>query len=193
MTTLMTIDNGPELARLLEAATQPERPITSLEQRMTASEDREQIRHLVSLYGLLCDARRWDELLELYTDDFERELAGTLREVARGKERLRQLYDAPELPRSTHASAVSPPPTAVINTQAVRHLITDVAVRLTGEDAAVAVARYALVAEREDAAGYRRGQHEGSYIFGFRKEGGRWRFSRMVVFSNNARNPLFQG
>ncbi len=186
----MTVDHDAELDRLLAAATTPERAVTTLEERVRAGEDREALRHLISMYGLLCDARRWGDLLELYTDDMERELAGTLSEVARGKPRLRQLYERPELPRSLPAGA--PPPAAVINTQAVRHLITDTTVRLAGDDAAVAVARYALVAEREDGEGYRRGQHEGAYIFTFRREDGRWRFSRMVVFSDNARNPLFR-
>ena len=186
----MTVDNTEELERLLQAANAPERPATTTEDRVVALEDRETIRDLIFRYGLLCDARRWDDLLDLYTDDFERELAGTLSEFASGKDRLRQLYERPELPR-THGGA-APPPTAVLTTQAVRHLITDAGIRLTADDTAVAVARYALVAEREDGDGYRRGMHEGSYIFTFRKDDDRWRFSRMVVFSNNARNPLFQ-
>jgi SnoaL-like protein len=186
----MTVDNTAELSRLLEAVARAERRCTTTDERVTALEDREAIRDLICRYGLLCDARRWDELLELYTDDFERELAGTLSEFARGKERLRELYERPELPRPDGASSEAPP-AAVLTTQAVRHLITDPAIRLTAPDEATAVARYALVAEREDADGYRRGMHEGSYIFTFRKDD-RWRFATMVVFSNNARNPLFQ-
>jgi 3-phenylpropionate/cinnamic acid dioxygenase small subunit len=186
----VTVDNAEELDRLLEAVGRPERLATTPEQRLAALEDRDAVRDLIVRYGLLCDARRWDALLDLYTDDFERELAGTLREFAQGKDRLRQLYERPELPR-TDGSSAAPPPVAVLSTQAVRHLITDPGIRLVAEDGAVAVARYALVAEREDDAGYVRGTHEGSYIFTFRKNDGRWRFSRMVVFSNNARNPLF--
>ena len=36
-------------------------------------------------YGYLEDARRWDDMLALYTDDIERELAGSLTEIVRGK------------------------------------------------------------------------------------------------------------
>ncbi len=30
------------------------------------------------------------------------------------------------------------------------------------------------------------------YVFDFRKVDGTWRFSRQLIFSNNAHNPLFQ-
>ena len=53
---------------------------------------------------------------------------------------------------------------------------------------------YSLVASTEQPDGFRRGQHEGGYIFEMRKEAdGRWRVAKMTVFSENARNPLFQG
>jgi hypothetical protein len=42
-----------------------------------------------------------------------------------------------------------------------------------------------------DGPDFRRGEHEGGYVFGMRREDGRWKFESMVVISENARNPLF--
>jgi hypothetical protein len=58
---------------------------------------------------------------------------------------------------------------------------------------AIAAVQYVLVATRNDGSdGYRRGSHEGSYVFGFRKEGGTWKFCRQLIVTNNAHNPMFR-
>jgi len=48
------------------------------------------------------------------------------------------------------------------------------------------------VATRDEASGHRRGSHEGSYVFDFRKLAGQWRFSRQLIVTNNAHNPMFR-
>ena len=54
-------------------------------------------------------------------------------------------------------------------------------------------AAYSLVASSDADGTFTRGQHEGGYIFEMRKcDDGRWRVAKMTVFSENARNPLFQ-
>lgn len=181
-----------EIALLLEVVDTPERPRETLEERVQVAEDHRAIHDLVMAYGWLCDARRWDELLDLYTDDFERVLAGTLHEVARGKEALRRLYEAPALPRAGGTQG-GPPDATRINRYEIRHLIHPPVIRIgdTGTDA-TAAAVYSIVATAGDGPDLRRGEHQGGYVFGFRREPGGWRFCRMTVISENARNPLFQ-
>jgi hypothetical protein len=180
-----------ELAAILDVVSLPERPRTSLDERVQLLEAHRAITDLVMLYGWLCDARRWDELLEHYTDDFERTLLGTLDEKVQGKDRMRELYERPQLPRS--GDSAGPPPADQINTYELRHLSHPPVVRLAddGQTATVA-AVYSLVASSGDGASFRRGEHEGGYIFGMRREAdGRWKFRSMIVISENARNPLF--
>ena len=180
-----------ELAAILDVVFLPEQPRESIEERVELLEAHRALTDLVMLYGWLCDARRWDELLDHYTDDFERTLLGTLDEKVKGKEKLRELYERPQLPRS--GSAAGPPPADQINTYELRHLIHPPVVRVAddGQTATVA-AVYSLVASSGDGASFRRGEHEGGYIFGMRREAdGRWKFASMVVISENARNPLF--
>jgi ketosteroid isomerase-like protein len=185
--------NDAEIALLLDVVRAPEKPRTSLEARLTHLEDVRSIQDLVLAYGWLCDARRWDELLDLYTDDFERFLVGTLEEHLVGKEALRERYEAPVLPRK--GGAGGPPPASQVNAYEIRHMIHPPVVRVSDDgNEATAAAVYSIVATSGDGAELRRGEHEGGYIFGFRKvpDVG-WRFCRMVVISENARNPLFQG
>jgi SnoaL-like protein len=179
-----------ENAALLEVLALPDRAPTSIEERVADLEDRQQIRDLVLRYAYLCDAREWDELLELYTDDIERVLAGTLVEQVRGKAELRERLVSPVLARKGETPGAPPPDK--LATYSLRHLIADDVVRIAddGEHATAAVA-YTLVAI--DPVDRRRGAHEGAYVFSFRKDEGRWRFCRQVIFSNSAHNPLFQG
>jgi hypothetical protein len=182
-----------EIAMLLDVVRTHERPRETLEERVQLIEDHRQLHDLVLAYGWLCDARRWDELLDLYTDDFERFLVGTLEEHLVGKEVLRERYIAPVLPRK--GGEGGPPPATLVNTYEIRHMIHPPVVRVSDDSSEATVAAvYSIVATTGDGAELRRGEHEGGYIFGFRKvpDVG-WRFCRMVVISENARNPLFQG
>ncbi|MCB0997571.1 MAG: nuclear transport factor 2 family protein [Acidimicrobiales bacterium] len=180
-----------EIALLLDVVRTPEAPRLSLEERLQLMEDHRSIVDLVMAYGWLCDARRWDELLDLYTDDFERVLAGTLVERVSGKEKLRALYEAPALPRAGDRDG--PPAASQLNTYELRHMIHPPVVRIGDDGAsAVAAAVYSLVASSGDGADFRKGDHQGGYIFGFRREPVGWRFCTMTVISENARNPLFQ-
>ena len=183
--------NVDEIEALLTVVQRPERPRTTVEERVQALEDRDEIRGLIMAYGYLCDARRWDELLELYTDDIERVLAGTLVERVQGKAALREKLVAPTLEHRTGEGS-APPPSA-LEQLGLRHLMASDVVRL-GDDGVTATAavQYQMVATAEDAQGFRRGAHEGSYVFDFRKDDGRWRFSRQFIVSDNAHNPMFR-
>jgi hypothetical protein len=170
----------------------PERRRETLEERVALLEAHRAVSDMVLLYGMLCDARRWDELLDEYTDDFERTLLGTLNEKLKGKDALREVYLRPALPRK-EGDAAGPPPAAVINTYELRHMIHPPVTRIADDGRRATVAAvYSLVASSGDGADFRKGEHEGGYIFGLRLEDdGRWRFESMVVISENARNPLF--
>lgn len=177
-----------EIEQILDVFRRPERPRTTVEERLAAIEDRTRVREILMAYGYLCDARLWDELLDLYTDDVERVLAGTLTENIKGKEELRKVYEQPVLPRAGGDA----PPAATINVYEVRHLIVGDIVRL-GDDGetAWAAASYSLVASTGDIDDFVRAAHEGGYILEFRKVDGSWLVSKFIVFSENARNPLF--
>jgi hypothetical protein len=158
--------------------------------RLAASEDRAEIRDLIMRYGYLEDARRWDDMLDLYTDDIERVLAGSLVETIRGKEALRERLVTPVMEAKSGVAAAS---RAQVERLPLRHLVTSVVVRLRGDGSnASAAAQYVLVAACDDEDGFRRGAHEGTYRFDFRKEGGRWRFCRQVIVTDNAHNPMFR-
>ena len=100
---------------------------------------------------------------------------------------------APQLPRAGRTTPTRRRPTQ-LNTYEFRHLIVDDLIRLDPSGTkGWAVAAYSLVASTEQPDGFRRGQHEGGYIFEMRKcDDGRWRVAHMTVFSENSRNPLFQ-
>jgi len=179
-----------EVEVVLAAVQRPERRRETLEDRVTAAEDRAVIRDLIMAYGYLEDARRWDDMLAMYTDDIERVLAGSLVETVRGRDALRERLYAPAMVTS---SGTPYPKQAHLDSLGLRHLMTTDVIRLHDDGlGAVAVAQYLMVATRDDAEGFRRGCHEGSYVFEFRKVSGRWYFCRQLVITDNAHNPLFR-
>ena len=163
------------------------------DERLQLLEDIEAIRDLIMRYGYLCDFHRWDELFELYTDDIERTLAGTLAEVVKGKDQLRPLLEAPALPvRAEDGQGEN----LVSGRGAIpltpRHLICGEVIRIADDRSeAWAVAQYTLVMTKEQGE-WDRGAHEGAYVFHFRPDDGRWKFDRMTVIANSAHNPIFR-
>jgi hypothetical protein len=164
----------------------------TLEERLERLEDRAAIRDLIMRYGWLCDQRRWDDLLELYTDDVERELAGTLDERVEGKEALRELLVAPALPRKSSSDPGAPPVDRILELELKHMIATEVVKILPGGDEAVAQVYYTMVVTRGQGEEFQRGVHDGTYEFHFVKRDGRWLFRRQIIASNNATNPLFQ-
>jgi ketosteroid isomerase-like protein len=168
---------------VLEVLRRPRPRPTTAEGRVQLLADEAEIRDLIMRYAHLQDLGQLDDLLGLCTDDVERVLSGTLDQHARGREDLR---------------AKLAEPVAVAGVRAVlepadvrsRHLITDEVVRVAADGThAAAVAQFA-VALTPGHGEFRHGQHEGAYLFEFRKEDGEWRLARQLVESNTARNPL---
>lgn len=158
------------------------------EERLQLIEDRLEIEQLIHRYGYLCDFRLWDELMDLYTDDIERVLGGTLVERVKGKAELRPKYEALPLPNKDGSG---PPPAEQLNSYEIKHLITGIVVNVQGDEAS-AVARYTISAQGVIDGEARRGTHDGSYEFRFRRTGEGWKFYYMLVVSGNAGNPMFQ-
>jgi hypothetical protein len=165
---------------------------TQLE-RVARLEDRARLYDLAMAYGYLEDARRWDDMLDMYTDDIERELAGSLTEIVRGKTELRDRLVMPVMEAKSGRVAA---PREQVEQLGLRHLIFGLAIEVADDrSTARASAQYILVATRDGgvgtAGGFERGSHEGSYEFEFRCVDGKWKFSRQLIVTNNAHNPMF--
>jgi 3-phenylpropionate/cinnamic acid dioxygenase small subunit len=182
--------NHEEVAALVDTATRPERRRDTLEERIELAEARRAIRDLIMSYGYLEDARRWDDMLAMYTDDIERVLAGSLVETIRGKEALRDRLITPVMATK---SGVASATRDQVERLGLRHLMFSDVIRIADDGrTATAAVQYVLVATRDDRDGHRRGIHEGSYVFDFRNEHGIWKFSRQLIVTNNAHNPMFR-
>ncbi len=183
-----------EWEAVLDVLRRREAPRRTLEERIQLLEDKEQIRDLVMRYGFLTDAKRYDELFELYADDVERELGGTLQELVQGKDALMEVMRRPRLPRKNGVAGDVAPPEK-IRAQEMHHLTVGEVIRVAddGTEAWVA-AQFTMVKviDDPDPTKVQRGAHEGIYVFRFRKVGDEWKFARLHVITNNAHNPLYQ-
>ena len=179
-----------EARTVLDAVLRTEPVRGTVEESLQAAEDREAIRDLIMRYGYLEDGRRWDDMLALYTDDIERVLAGSLVERVQGKAALRERLFRPVMVSKTGQPGAGQDD---LDRLGLRHLMVSDVIRLSDDGgSAVAAVQYTMVATREDADGFRRGSHEGSYVFEFRKDAGAWKFSRQVIITDNAHNPMFR-
>jgi hypothetical protein len=181
--------NDDERRQIIEVLRRPQALADGMEQRIRAIEDRLEIEGLIHRYGYLCDFRLWDELMDLYTDDIERVLGGTLTEYVKGKAALLPLYQNLPLPNKDGVGGAPPP--EQLNTYEVKHLITGIVVNVHGDEAS-AIGRYTISAEGIVDGEQRRGTHDGSYEFRFRRTPKGWKFCYMLVVSGNAGNPMFQ-
>ncbi|HSO96397.1 MAG TPA: nuclear transport factor 2 family protein [Acidimicrobiia bacterium] len=175
---------------VLDAVLRTQPRHATVEASLQAAEDRETIRDLIMRYGYLEDGRRWDDMLALYTDDIERVLAGSLVERVQGKAVLRERLVRPVMVSKTGQAGAGQDE---LDRLGLRHLMVSDVIRVSDDGRhAVAAVQYTMVATREDADGFRRGSHEGSYVFEFRKEAETWKFSRQVIITDNAHNPMFR-
>jgi hypothetical protein len=164
-----------------------ERVPQGLEERLARLEAKERILEMMMEYSHFCDVGDWDRVCALYTDDVERVLTGTLSERVQGRDKLYQLYLNPVLPRREDGKPV----TRAAN-MTVRHFVGTPVVRLAGEGREAFVTSYfTLLESKEDAQGFARSAHEGSYIFTFVKQGGDWKIRKMVVETEIAHDPFF--
>jgi len=168
-----------------------ERPRVTIEEKVQLLEDKRRIEELIAEYGFACDNQGWDILDEIYDDDIEREIGGTLAEKVKGKHRLIELHRSPVLPRAAGIDTVKADVNRFRNRE-IRHLISTKVIRVSDDNqTAWAFAYYQMAVVGQDDAGWQRGEHEGTYIFTFSRKSGTWKFTRHLVWSNNAVNPMF--
>jgi hypothetical protein len=182
---------GTPYEEFLKVAPAEERPRTTVEERMRLIEDRQAIAGMIDEYGLCCDAGWWERLTALYAEDIEREILGTLAETVRGRDELIGLHRNPVLPRAAGVNTVKVDLGSLQNRE-IRHLISTRIIRIADDSqAAWALAYYqmAVVGQRDGA--WKRGEHEGTYVFTFTRKTGHWQFAQHLVWSNNAVNPMF--
>lgn len=70
----------------------------SIDDKLQFLSDKQRIVELVHEYAFACDSRRWDILGEIYDDDIERIMSGTLDETVRGRDALIALHMTPRFP-----------------------------------------------------------------------------------------------
>ena len=168
-----------------------ERPRTTIEEKVQLLEDKRRLEELINEYGFACDNQGWDVLEEIYDDDIEREIGGTLAEKVLGKHELIELHRNPVLPRAAGVDTVKADVTRFRNRE-LRHLISTKVIRVADDNqAAWALCYYQMAVIGQDDAGWQRGEHEGTYIFTFSRATGTWKFTQHLIWSNNAVNPMF--
>lgn len=174
-----------------ETAPLHERERTGLEEKLQFVIDKQRIAEMIHEYAFACDSRRWDVLQELYDADIERVMSGTLNETVRGRDNLIALHANPALPRAEGVEMEKRDLTKIKGLE-IRHLVGTQMIRIGDDDqSAWALCHYqmALVGQENDR--WEHGLHEGTYLFSFSKATGAWRFTRHLIWTNNAANPMF--
>ena len=153
--------------------------------------DKRRIEEIISEYGMACDSKGWDVLEEIYDENIEREMTGTLAEVVRGRDKLIELHRNPVLPRAPGVNTVNVG-LARFHERELRHLISTKIIRVSDDNMqAWAIAYYQMAVVGKDDEGWHSGSHEGTYIFSFSKATGTGRFTQHLIWTNNAVNPMF--
>lgn len=164
----------------------------SLEARLQRLQDKEAIHDLMMRYGHYCDAQDWARVCDLYTDNVERVLTGTLDERVKGKARLLNLYLNPVLPTKDGKKLGAAVPVGKSKTT-VRHMFASPVIRIAADGKQAWLTSYfSLIRSNEKPAGFERHVHEGTYIFTFVKQGRQWKISKMVVNTEIGHDPGFQ-
>ena len=174
-----------------EVAPARERPRHGLEDRLALVEDKQRIAEMINEYAFACDSRHWDALRELYDENIERVMSGTLNETVRGREALIGLHANPALPRAEGVDTEKRD-LAKIKGLEIRHLIGTQMARISDDNlSAWALCHYQMALVGQDNDRWEHGLHEGTYLFSFSKASGAWRFTRHLIWTNNAANPMF--
>ncbi len=168
-----------------------ERVRETTEDQVQLLADKQRIEEMIFEYGVACDSQGWDTLQEIYAEDIERIMTGTLSETVRGREELIELHRNPVLPRAPGVKTVNVG-LARFRNRELRHLISTKVIRLADDNRkAWALAYYQMAVVGQDDDGWHRGVHEGTYVFSFSKSTGAWQFTQHLIWTNNAVNPMF--
>ncbi len=169
-----------------------ERARTGVEDKLQLVIDKARIIEMINEYAFACDSRYWDVLEEdLYDENIERIMTGTLNETVRGRQNLINLHINPPLPRAEGMQTEKRDLTKIKGLE-IRHLIGTQMTRISDDNQkAWALCHYqmALVGQTDDM--WESGLHEGTYLFSFSKATGSWKFIQHLIWTNNAANPMF--
>lgn len=174
-----------------EIAPRCERARTGAEDKLQFVIDKQRIIEMINEYAFACDSRFWDVLEELYDENIERIMTGTLNETVRGRDNLIDLHANPVLPRAEGVE-MGKRDLSKIKGLEIRHLIGTQMTRVSDDNQkAWALCHYqmALVGQTNDQ--WEHGLHEGTYLFSFSKASGSWKFTQHLIWTNNAANPMF--
>ena len=171
--------NADQVSAILSLVRAPRATPATLEARLLLLEDEQEVTDLLLRYAWLCDARRWDEIWALYTDDFEREITGAEDENVQGIASVKARYSPLLVSDEQRRAGGEPPP------YNIRQVVAPPFVRIAADgETAGALAAYDLVTAhglRPGAPGVTR---RVVYLWQLRKlTGGGWRFSGLVVLS----------
>jgi len=168
-----------------------ERTRVGVEDKLQLVIDKQRIIEMINEYAFACDSRYWDVLEDLYDENIERVMSGTLNETVRGRTNLINLHINPPLPRAEGMQTEKRDLTKIKGLE-IRHLIGTQMTRISDDNLkAWALCHYqmALVGQTDDM--WESGLHEGTYLFSFGKATGSWRFTQHLIWTNNAANPMF--
>ena len=174
-----------------ELAPRHERARITLEEKLQLVIDKQRIVEMINEYAFACDSRQWDVLRELYDENIERVMSGTLNETVRGCDTLIGLHANPALPRAEGVE-MEKRDLSKIKGLEIRHLIATQMLRIGNDNhKAWALCHYqmALVGQTDDV--WEHGLHEGTYLFSFAKTDGLWKFTQHLIWTNNAANSMF--
>lgn len=174
-----------------ELAPLHERERVGVEDKLQLVIDKQRIIEMINEYAFACDSRYWDVLQELYDENIERIMSGTLNETVQGRDKLIGLHANPALPRAKGVEMEKRDLTKIKGLE-IRHLIGTQMTRISDDNSkAWALCHYqmALVGQENDA--WEHGLHEGTYLFSFSKASGTWKFTQHLIWTNNAANPMF--
>src|ERR1700761_5552806 len=110
-----------------------ERHRQTLEDKLQLVIDKQRIVEMINEYAFACDSRQWDVLRELYDENIERVMSGTLNETVRGRDTLIGLHANPALPRAEGVEMEKRDLTKIKGLE-IRHLIATQMVRIGNDN-----------------------------------------------------------
>ena len=154
--------------------------------------DKARIVEMINEYAFACDSRFWDVLeQDLYDENIERVMFGTLSETVKGRTNLINLHINPPLPRAEGVDTQRRDLSKIQGLE-IRHLIGTQMTRISDDNQkAWALCHYQMALVGQTEGCWESGLHEGTYLFSFGKATGAWKFTQHLIWTNNAATPMF--
>jgi SnoaL-like domain len=176
---------------VLDVVRESEPPAASLEEVVERIQHREAIHNVLASYCYFQDEHRFTESVAQFTEDCERIFAGTLDGTVHGRDALLEASGAPL--KRTVPSFGRGASREELSELKYKHLLVTEMIKLgPGNRTARVIAYCQVVATHGTGDEFERGAHEATYYIDFeRSDGSGWLMKRMIIFTDNAHNPLF--